>query len=77
MAACLSRQHGRRESNPQPPVLETGALPIELLPSVLPSGQGGSRTPDTTIFSRVLYQLSYLALAPPTKSRPAAAGVWQ
>ena len=24
-------------------------------------GQGGSRTPDTTIFSRVLYQLSYLA----------------
>src|SRR3954470_24624859 len=24
---------GRRESNPQPPVLETGALPIELLPS--------------------------------------------
>src|SRR5687767_14676120 len=25
-------QQGRRESNPQPPVLETGALPIELLP---------------------------------------------
>ena len=24
------RQHERRESNPQPPVLETGALPIEL-----------------------------------------------
>gem|GEM_PF-1104331 len=23
---------GRQESNPQPPVLETGALPIELLP---------------------------------------------
>ena len=23
---------GRRDSNPQPPVLETGALPIELLP---------------------------------------------
>ena len=58
----------RRESNPQPPVLETGALPIELrtyqsaaAPSVLPSGQGRSRTADTTIFSRVLYQLSYLA----------------
>ena len=29
--ACLQ---GRRDSNPQPPVLETGALPIELLPSV-------------------------------------------
>src|ERR1700722_7145702 len=25
---------GRRDSNPQPPVLETGALPVELLPSV-------------------------------------------
>jgi hypothetical protein len=25
---------GRRDSNPQPPVLETGALPIEPLPSV-------------------------------------------
>ena len=62
-------QHGRRESNPQPPVLETGALPIELLPSVvLPSGQGGSRTPDTTIFSRVLYQLSYLAVLPQQKA---------
>ena len=24
------RQHERRESNPQPPVLETGALPVEL-----------------------------------------------
>jgi hypothetical protein len=27
----------------------------------LPSGQGRSRTADTAIFSRVLYQLSYLA----------------
>ena len=25
------------------------------------SGEGGNRTHDTTIFSRVLYQLSYLA----------------
>ena len=25
-------------------------------------GQGGNRTPDTAIFSRMLYQLSYLAL---------------
>ncbi len=30
---CYSEQ-GRRESNPQPPVLETGALPIELHPSM-------------------------------------------
>ena len=28
---CVFLQ-ARRESNPQPPVLETGALPIELLP---------------------------------------------
>ncbi len=27
------------------------------------SGEGGNRTRDTTIFSRVLYQLSYLAAA--------------
>ena len=26
-----------------------------------PYGEGGNRTRDTTIFSRVLYQLSYLA----------------
>ena len=50
--------------------METGALPIELLPydSRLLGGQGGSRTPDTTIFSRVLYQLSYLALLPQQKA---------
>ena len=50
----------RRDSNPQPPVLETGALPIELL-TYISGGQGGNRTPDTSIFSRMLYQLSYLA----------------
>ncbi len=68
-------EQARRESNPQPPVLETGALPIELLTYTSQGGQGGNRTPDTTIFSRVLYQLSYLAPAPapPTKSRPAQA----
>src|SRR6185437_12439759 len=26
-------EQGRRDSSPQPPVLETGALPVELLPS--------------------------------------------
>ena len=29
----VEREQGRRDSNPQPPVLETGALPVELLPS--------------------------------------------
>ena len=33
---CCSR-HGRRASNPQPPVLETGALPVELHPQALVS----------------------------------------
>ena len=61
----------RRDSNPQPPVLETGALPVELRtparttghpPAGEPvDGQGRNRTADTAIFSRVLYQLSYLA----------------
>jgi hypothetical protein len=59
--------HVRRESNPQPPVLETGALPIELRTS---SGQGQNRTADTTIFSRVLYQLSYLARLPFARQKP-------
>ena len=81
MGACGPRprygrgrmSQARRDSNPQPPVLETGALPVELRTSVpLRSrrpgpqagpgdGQGRSRTADTAIFSRVLYQLSYLA----------------
>src|SRR5262249_60469072 len=33
---------GGRDQTPQPPVLETGALPIELLPS----GRAGARTPS-------------------------------
>src|SRR5256714_8213587 len=35
-------EQGRRESNPKPPVLETGALPIELLPlDALGGAKGG------------------------------------
>src|SRR5829696_2421104 len=36
---CLSKQ-GRRDSNPRPAVLETAALPTELLPSVCQSLPG-------------------------------------
>ena len=36
------------------------------------SGQGQNRTVDTTIFSRVLYQLSYLA-SPASMPLPATA----
>ncbi|GEM_PF-1482092 len=43
---------GRRDSNPQPPVLETGALPIEPLPFVPTSdpgvGVGGRYEPEAT-----------------------------
>src|SRR5438132_4632086 len=34
----LGVEQGRRDSNPQPSVLETGALPIELLPSATRGG---------------------------------------
>src|SRR5712692_1008764 len=37
-------EQGRRDSNPQPPVLETGALPVELLPS----GVGGPGSKDSS-----------------------------
>ena len=71
MRALPPAVQARRDSNPQPPVLETGALPVELRtracttghsPAGEPAdGQGRNRTADTAIFSRVLYQLSYLA----------------
>ena len=35
--------------------------PVLASDRLLPHGQGQNRTADTTIFSRVLYQLSYLA----------------
>ena len=34
---CLVKWQARRESNPQPAVLETAALPIELLAWYLPT----------------------------------------
>jgi hypothetical protein len=35
-------QQGRRDSNSEPPVLETGALPVELRPLARPSVDAGS-----------------------------------
>ena len=56
---------GRRDSNPRPSPWQGDALPTEPLPLDLrPTRMGGAesqiRTGDTAIFSRVLYQLSYL-----------------
>jgi hypothetical protein len=43
---------------------------LSYCPTHSTSGQGGSRTPDTAIFSRMLYQLSYLAQATPDCQTP-------
>ena len=56
---------GRRDSNPRPSPWQGDALPTEPLPlDVATTRNGGAesqnRTGDTAIFSRVLYQLSYL-----------------
>ena len=66
---------GRRDSNPRPSPWQGDALPTEPLPlerSVHPMGGAESqdRTGDTAIFSRVLYQLSYLG---PMANQPSAA----
>ncbi len=39
---------------------------------MLDGAQGRDRTTDTAIFSRMLYQLSYLGIAPGTKSKGSA-----
>ncbi len=55
---------GRRDSNPRPSPWQGDALPTEPLPLDARDHRGGAesqnRTGDTAIFSRVLYQLSYL-----------------
>ena len=38
------------------------------------SGEGRNRTGDTTVFSRVLYRLSYLAAAPQSTEVPDESG---
>ncbi len=43
------------------PLIGNGCHQYRSTPRQSSSGQGRNRTTDTTIFSRVLYQLSYLA----------------
>ena len=66
---------GRRDSNPRPSPWQGDALPTEPLPPARfrpPNGgaESQNRTGDTAIFSRVLYQLSYLG---PMANQPSAA----
>ena len=66
---CGGEWSGRRDSNPRPSPWQGDALPTEPLPlEDVPAGVGAEsqiRTGDTAIFSRVLYQLSYLGPEPP------------
>ena len=64
-SAILRLLSGRWDSNPRPSPWQGDALPTEPLPlEARPPAFGGAesqnRTGDTAIFSRVLYQLSYL-----------------
>ncbi len=65
-SGCQERNwSGRRDSNPRPSPWQGDALPTEPLPleKIRPPVGGAEsqdRTGDTAIFSRVLYQLSYL-----------------
>ena len=44
ISSAQSTEQGRRESNPQPPDLESGALPIKLRPFELPAIDSESRS---------------------------------
>ena len=66
---------GRRDSNPRPSPWQGDALPTEPLPLDDRPDYGAEsqiRTGDTAIFSRVLYQLSYLGPVPGPRGGPSA-----
>ncbi len=61
----LKKQSGRRDSNSRPSPWQGDVLPLNYTRRVRPldlaaSAESQNRTDDTAIFSRVLYQLSYL-----------------
>jgi hypothetical protein len=70
--AILKIKSGRWDSNPRPSPWQGDILPTEPRPhfgrlidrgmETILSAESQSRTGDTAIFSRVLYQLSYLGL---------------
>ena len=57
---------------PRPPAGEPGRFDLRIY-----GGETRNRTEDTTIFSRVLYQLSYLAARPMLAVIPGAASAYQ
>ena len=61
----LIKQSGRWDSNPRPSPWQGDVLPLNYTRKSWPfllaeSAESQNRTDDTAIFSRVLYQLSYL-----------------
>jgi hypothetical protein len=61
----FNKQSGRWDSNPRPSPWQGDVLPLNYTRKSWPlllaeSAESQNRTDDTAIFSRVLYQLSYL-----------------
>jgi hypothetical protein len=67
-AMRASETHQDRRQTPAPRTLEDRRFAAQT-----PHGETGTRTRDTTIFSRVLYQLSYLAADPILPAEPQSA----
>ena len=70
-SSIRNRLSGRRDSNPWPSAWQADVIPLNYARIFGPlwrsyskteSAESQNRTGDTAIFSRVLYQLSYLGL---------------
>src|SRR4029079_6669564 len=79
-ASRARKWSGRRDSNPRPSPWQGDALPTEPLPleerdhRLDDGAESQDRTGDTAIFSRVLYQLSYLGPMDNQARSPVGAG---
>src|SRR5206468_12571143 len=80
VASRARKWSGRRDSNPRPSPWQGDALPTEPLPLDArdhrrnDGAESQDRTGDTAIFSRVLYQLSYLGPMANQARSPVGAG---
>ena len=71
---------GRRDLNPRPSPWQGDALPLShtrILQRTTEGADEQSRTVDPTIFSRVLYQLSYVGDLPPRFEQGDSTEDWQ